>query len=265
MNRNDYFIILCLGALALFIWLRDLAWLSSGSDTLPILVAIPLFYWFGRPWHFIKSSSPLSTSKMAVGVFLLILGIIFNLTFLLAFGWTILLWSWLSLRLNPASLPSVKKLLVLPLMAFPWIVLDADRLGWWFRLSGAWVTAQFFALMGLNVFQEGTNILINKLPISVEAACAGLNTLQAMLIAGSLVDFIILGETSKYWWNLILLIAMAWLANVVRIIFICILGLAISPEFAMGSIHLWGGWFILCVMFVFCWIIFSIQQREVAQ
>lgn len=264
MKRADYVFLAILLTLAIFIWVRDLAWVSIADDTLPILVALPLFFWMGMPWAFNEGTLKCSQGGIAASAAFFVLGIAFNLTLLLAIGWTLLLWTWLKARMPSEKLPSLQKLLVLPILAFPWISLDLDRIGWWFRLTGAWVTAQLFHFLGFEVSQEGTNLLINKLPLSVEAACAGLNTLQSMLIAGSILDYIILGQTSLYWINLPVIILMAWVTNTVRIIVISIAALAVNPEFALGAFHTIGGWLVIMLMFGLCWIIFS-QQEPVAK
>lgn len=262
MKRSDYVVVAILFLLAIFIWLKETHWVSSSDDTLPILVAIPLFIWLGMPWVFRSEPPPMSSRGIVLSAIFFLVGIALNLTILLSIGWTLFLWTWLYSRTPEESHSTIKKLLVLALMAFPWISLDAQTLGWWFRLSGAWVTAQFFTLAGYAVQQEGTNLTINNLPISVEVACAGLNTLQSMLIAGTFVAFIILGKTDRYWWNLPLLFFLSWLANTVRIIALCIAALAISPEFAVGTFHTWGGWAILLLMFSLCWLIFSLQEPK---
>lgn len=261
-RRTDVFVILFLLLLAAFIWLRDTSWISTSDDTLPILVAVPLFWWVGSPWKFRPDPLPLSTHWIAISIVLFAIGIALNFTLVLTLGWLALLWGWLSARLAPETLPSVKKLMILPLMAFPWIALDADRVGWWFRLSGAWVTAHFFEFLGYDVKQEGTRLLVNDVLISVEVACAGLNTLQSMLIAGSLVAYLILGNSSRYWWNLPILVLMSWVANTARIIFISILALTVSPKFATGEFHIWGGWALLLLMFCLCWLIFALQKPK---
>lgn len=260
MSRSDLLVMTYLFLLACFIWLRDLSWASTLDDTLPILVGIPLFYWIGRPWHFSKPLDLFPARPLIVTTVLFLIGILFNSTILLTIAWVYLLWRWLALRTPDADHPKILKLLILPFMAFPWVTLDAQPIGWWFRLSGAYVTGALYSLLGFNVKVEGTNILINNLPISVEAACSGLNVLQSMLIAGSLVAFLYLGETNRYWWNLPLLVLIAWLANTVRIIAISALALYAGPEYAIGAFHTWGGWFVLLLMFLLCWKLFSIQE-----
>lgn len=262
MQGRNYALIGILVLFAAFIWLRDTAWVSTASDTLPILIAIPLFIWLGSPWSFTDNPSLFSIKWISVTVILFLLGIILNLTIVLAASWTILLWDWLSSITNNSEHATLKKLLILPLMAFPWVTLDASRLGWWFRLSGAWTTAKFFELLGFEVTQNGTSVVVNGLPISIEAACAGLNTLQSLLIAGTVVAYILLKDSPKFWWNLPILAGMAWISNTARIILLTLAALLVSPDFALGAFHTWGGWFILMIMFGLCWLIFALQEPK---
>ncbi len=257
---RNWAIVGALFLLALFIWLRDLYWVSNASDTLPILVALPLFIWLGAPWTFRNEALPIHTGSLIAASLLLFFGAALNSALSMSLGWTLLLWTWLKSCVGAEKLPQLKKLLILPLLAFPWIILDVDRLGWWFRLSGAWAAAQFFSLLGFDVTLQGTQLLVEKLPISVEAACAGLNTLQAMLIAGTIVAFLILGDTPLYWWNLPLLIGAAWIANTFRVILLSFVALKVSPAFALGSFHMWGGWAIIILMFLLCWMLFTLQK-----
>jgi exosortase len=264
MTRRDFAVIAGLAVLAAFVWVRDRAWLTAPAEALPVLAALPLFVWLGAPWRrragFRGGTSWPLPPLLAAGVGFAA-GIATNLTVLLALGWTALLWAWLSQRVVPEALPAVRRLLVLPVLAFPWIILDCQAVGWWFRLSGAWVTGKAFGLLQFDVVQDGTNLQVQGLPISVEAACSGLNTLQAMLIAGSVLAFIVLGRQPHYWWNLPLLVLVAWGANTLRILTLCAAGLTFSPKFAQGFFHTWGGWLVLMLMFLLCWPLFAAQRR----
>ncbi len=262
MKKEDYPAIVCLAALALFIWLRDTSWMSTYDDTLPILVTLPMYFWLGGPWSLHKERQPVAFGRLIVATIVLLVGLITNLTILLGLAWTLFFWAWWTTRITANELPKAKKLLILPLMAFPWIALDAEPVGWWFRLSGAAVTGKVFALGGLPVVREGTQLLLGDLPISVEPACAGLNTLQSMLIAGSVGAYIYLSNTNRYWWNIPLLIVMAWLANTIRIIALCTAAIVVSPEFALGPFHDIGGWAVLIIMFLLCWTLFSLQEPK---
>jgi exosortase/archaeosortase family protein len=264
MTGKDFGFIGVLLALAVFIWVRDLTWASAAGDALPILAALPLFVWLGKPWQFENATQEVSKILIVFAVVGLVMGVLTELTILLAVSWTLLLWSWLRARLKTQSQILVKKLLILPLLAFPWITLDCQWLGWVFRLSAAWIVAHLFALMGFGVVQNGTNLLVQGLPISVEAACSGLNTLQAMLIAGSTLAFIFLGRQRHFWWNLPALFALAWLANTARIITLVVAALTVSPEFSQGVFHTWGGWAVLVLMFLLCSALFACQRHRPA-
>jgi exosortase/archaeosortase family protein len=258
-SKIDGIYLVILTILAIFIWFRDTAWMTSSDDTLPILVALPLFFWIGMPWSLQPSIRGISNGRIVFCTALFLLGIAINSTLMLTFGWTFLLWTWLSARVNPEKLPSLKKLLILPMMAFPWVSLDADRVGWWFRLSGAWAAEKFFWLTGADVSREGTILILDGISISIEVACAGLNTLQSMIISGSVVAYLLLGHTRRYWWNLPLLVVVSWLANTARIILISSAAVFISPKFALGWFHQVGGWAVLVLTFCLCWFIFSLQ------
>ncbi|GAB4235224.1 MAG: hypothetical protein Tsb0021_14700 [Chlamydiales bacterium] len=256
-----YFIILFL--LALFIWLRNLIWVSSADDTLPVLIAIPIFIWLGSPWKFKDSLPHFATTSVIIAIVIFLTGIALNYTVLLAISWTLLLWTWLSPRLEHDSLHRVQKLLVLPLLAFPWITLDAEVIGWWFRLTGAWATGVFFSLIGIDVAQQGTDLVVEGIPMSVAAACSGINTLQSMLIAGTISAYLILGNTLIYWLAFPQLILLAWIANTLRIIVLASAALLWGPAFSMGLFHTWGGWFIIIGMFLLSWFLFALEETLV--
>src|SRR5437016_3005693 len=93
---TDFIIISILFLLAVFIWLRDISWISSSDDTLPILVALPLFWWIGSPWVLRPDPQPLSPKGIALSIVLFVAGIALNFTLMLTLGWVVLLWSWLS-------------------------------------------------------------------------------------------------------------------------------------------------------------------------
>ena len=144
MTGKDHAFLALLALLAVFVWVRDLTWTSSAGDALPILAGLPLFVWLGWPWRFQTTPFRLPGFAIALSVAALVAGIVTELTFLLALGWTGLLWSWLRSRLQPDLLPAARRLLILPLLAFPWIMLDCQWVGWSFRLSAAWTVGRLF-------------------------------------------------------------------------------------------------------------------------
>jgi exosortase len=262
MNTKSKFAIAGLLLLAIFIWVRDTSWISGADDTLPILVCIPLFFWLGTPWQWKEQPDPFPKSWLLIGAALFVVGSGLSLTFLLGASWCCFFWGWILSHVEEIMLPDLRKLMVLPIMAFPWIALDAEIIGWYFRLTGSGATEAFFSLTPIEVVREGTMLSLNGVMISVQAACSGLHTLQSMLIAGSMVCFVLLGDQPHYWFNIAIIPLMAWVANTIRIICICIAALVISPEFARGPFHDIGGWAILMLMFALCWGMFSLQVKE---
>ena len=260
MTNRDWGMVLFLLTLALFIWMQDLSWLSAFSDTLPIIASLPLFVWLGWPWRFIDGAWSLSLSGLLLSAIGFFLGSITGSVLLFALGWSALLWSWLSVRVEPEKRQSLNRLMILPIMSFPWILLDGEMIGWWFRLTGTWATGTLYSFSGFNVVQKGTSLLVQGFPIDVSASCAGLNTLQSMLIAGSGVAYIILGNHHAYWLNIIFLVIFSWVANTLRIMTICWAAVTISPAFASGIFHQLGGWLVLFIMFTLCSIIFSLEK-----
>jgi exosortase len=262
VTRNDHGFLTALSLLAAFIWMRDTSWASDASNVLPSLAALPLFVWIGWPWRLQEPHRFLSPKLLVLAASGFVAGVGLNLTILLAVGWTALLWSWLSLRLTKSDRRPAARGLVLVLLAFPWIALDAGFAGWWFRLSGAEVVSKLFLWGGFDVVKEGTNIRIQGWPISVEAPCSGLNALQSMLIAGTAFASFRLRNHPWYWWNLPFLVVLAWTGNTMRIALLCASLLTFGPDFTSGPFHEWSGWVILMLMFLLCWPVFGLQANR---
>ena len=245
---------------ALLIWLGDLAWVSGASETLPVLVALPLFVWLGAPWRFRSGPFQLPGRSLAAAGVLLGLGCVLNFTFLLAAAWTLALWSWLRLRVISGH-AGWGRLILLPLMAFPWLRLDFSPVGWWFRLSAAWVAEHLFGALGFSVLREGTTLLVHGLPVEVAAACSGMNSLQALLIAGIVLAWIELRGSRWFWPALATLPALAWTANVLRICSTVVLALSWGSGVADSWLHGAGGWGVLMLVFLCWWLILGASRR----
>lgn len=260
MKPADHLWLATLGVLAILAWVRNTRWWGEASDVLPILVSLPLGAWLGRPWTLLEGPFRLHQPALAAGVLLTVVGGFIGSTLFLAAGWTGLLWAWLRARTAPGEHARLRRILVFAVLAFPWVTLDLEQVGWWFRLSGAWVTALLFRTAGFHVLHNGTELVIQGAPIAVTAACSGLKVLQSMLIAGSFLAHVLLGETRRYWWNIAALAPIAWAANTARILLISIASLTFGQEFAMGLFHTWGGLAVLVLMFAACWALFHWQS-----
>lgn len=246
-----------LGAFAGFIWLRDLGWISAAEDTVPVLVAIPLCLWMGKPWEWRREPGIVSPWLLISVILLGLGGILTDATLLLAGSWCLLAMAFCRAWLVHFA----PRLLLLALLGFPWIHQSAEAIGWWFRYTGAGVAAGFFRLFGQSVTRDGTFLHINQMPLNVEAACGGLNVLQAMLVAGVVVALRTMPAGMPFWTASLLLLPFAWLANTLRILMIGVSGLVVGPEFAMGWFHTFGGWVVLCLMFLLCQTLLEAARR----
>lgn len=249
--------LILLAVYAALIWWSMPQWLSAPSDTLPVLAALPLIWWFGRPWVFRPRA--LRPSMVAVGpaTLLILVSASSGIAILMALSWTLLLGIWVHTFVEPHPSRRRWQLLVLGVLAFPWVNTDGQAIGWFFRLSGACTIEYAFRLLGLVAERQGTMLLIQGLPISVEPACAGLGVLQAMLIAGVVVIHSMCRRDVEFIAGLILLPVMAWIANTARIFTLSATALTFGSDFARSAFHTWGGWAALCGMFVLCCWFFS--------
>lgn len=245
--------------LGLFIWVRDLAWMSGSADVLPVLAAFPLFLWLAFPWDLKEEPAFTWNWRLPVAAGLFVSGVVCDMTFPMALGWVILLQQFLSAYLEDFD----KRITVLPLFGFPWVVQDFHSIGWLFRHAGAKCVAYLFTLGGAHVFREGTLLTVNGMPLSIDPACGGLNVLQAMLVVGCFLICLRARRGSYFWAAIALLAPLAWLANTLRIFALGCAGLAFGPGFAMGWFHEWGGWLVVCVMFFLSQLLLSLIPRSV--
>ncbi|MBU6402036.1 MAG: archaeosortase/exosortase family protein, partial [Verrucomicrobia bacterium] len=246
MTKPDYGMLAVLVVLGGFIWLQDLGWLDAAGDTLPILTGLPLFAWLNRPWRLRSGGGWCEPRAALLAGILFPAGALLGSTLVLGASWTALLWSWLSARTEPR--PQAAKLLVLPLLSFPWLATDFERIGWWFRLSGAAATERVLTWCQFDVSRQGTLLSVAGFTVSVEPACSGVNGLQAMLIAGTVLAYLKLRTSRLFWGSLPLLILAAWAANVVRITVSALTGIGLNAEAAVQQVQRWHwatGWLAL--------------------
>ncbi|MCB1127497.1 MAG: exosortase/archaeosortase family protein, partial [Verrucomicrobiae bacterium] len=210
--------LLGLAGSAVWIWLRDRTWMDSAAATLPALAALPLFGWLGRPWRRCPLAVPVPVPLVWLAAGCWLLGFLLNLTLLLTLAWTATLSAWLRSRVSAGDWNRRRPLLLLPFLAFPWVTLDAVQVGWWFRLSAATLTQGVFGVLGCEVERRGTLLLIDGTSVAVDASCAGLNVLQALLIGGALAAFLLPGARLPLRWLAPLLVALAWVSNTLRVL-----------------------------------------------
>lgn len=235
------------------IWLIDLSWWQLAPDVLIIVGILPLAWFLNRR---AGESAARRPSLTRVGVLLLAIGILLNRISLMSFAW-----SWLATDyVFPATKLSRARIWVLFTGAFPWILVEGQKVGWYFRLTGADLTVWLYDLLNYEVTGGGTLLEIEGLPISVETACSGLQLLQVLLSGGIALTLIRFPKEPGFWCMLALLPVLAWFANTVRIIVISAWGLKFGAEAASGAFHTWGALIVILSMlgaYVACAQLFS--------
>lgn len=140
------------------------------------------------------------------------------------------------------------ELRLLALLSLPWLATDGAMLALAFRHSAAWAAGTAFQFLGYAITRDGTTLDIEGQPLSVAAACAGIDTLHATLVAGAWLAGALRGR-GRFWLAVAALPLLAWLANTLRIITLGGVALKWGADAAMGWFHNWGGISVIVVMF----------------
>lgn len=223
---------------------------ADANDAYLTMLGLPLFLWMGGPWKLrftAQTISRLGVATCGVGI---LVGLASGLTIVFAVAWTRLLWILLQAFVQPDPQRSLSRLMLIPLFSFPWIILDGQSLGWSFRVSGAWAAEHLLGAAGFDVTRNATILFVENLRISVGEGCAGVSTLQSMLLGGSILAYSMLHSHRRFWWHVPILVAAAWLANTARVAMTGAVALAWGPSFAEGAYHEWEGLAVLIIMFI---------------
>lgn len=264
MKLLDVCIIIVLTVLAVLIWVADKSWLSMASEVAPVIAGLPIAIWMGWPWKLTNSPKPLNRGLVVAGIVMLCLGTGLEMGMItcMSIGWTMLFYGWLGTRLDTPNMKTAWRLLPMVLMSFPWVSIDLQQpVGWWFQLSGAAVASGFHQLIGVEVSRLGVHMVVNGQPWIIDASCAGMHTLQTMMIGGTAAAILVLGKSPLYWWSVPLLIVFSWLANTLRIVFLVGVGLAFGREAAAGWFHNYGGFLVVFITFLLSWSCFRLISR----
>lgn len=239
-----------------FIWYVP----TSGEDLseqLPIALGLSLVYLLGRPWNL--KASQISWSRLLPAALLTLFAIasantLFN-TLALTY-WFIL---WRGSCLTDETRTRTAPLIVLFALSFPWVQRDLDFVGWWFRYSAASCSATIWSLFGFETYQQGTNVLIGPIALFVEPVCSGLNTLQALLMAGTIAAYSLFGNASRFWYNLLIIPFAAWTANFLRVLLLTALALATSPTEMSETTHTLVGMSTILLCYLLAYAFFEGQ------
>lgn len=220
----------------LLIWARDTHWMAAPADSLPLAFGLPFAFHFGRPWkHQSIAFKPGMRWLTALGTVCISCGWLLGSLTLLSFSWTLLamLWAHHSFRRQTRR----GRLGWLLLLSFPWLVTDWQSIGLFFRMTSAAAAEVMFGVLQMPVTREGTSLSVMGVPIEIEAACAGWNLLQLTLLAGIAFGTHEIRSNGRFNLFLCILPAIAWTANLLRILLLSGIALSFDTHLAEGTIH----------------------------
>ena len=221
---------------------------GAGSESgFLIFVGSYCFWHWGKPWQWRADAGPAPWLCWGVALAFLVVGLASGLQGLLALGWCLGLWGWLSAFVEMESRRRLAQSIVVLLFMFPWVGVDGWLVEWYFRLSASSVAEHVLMFMGFDVVRSGVHLWVNGLELNVAPSCAGLNTLSGTLFFGSVLAYAFLGGKNSFWGALCLLPLIAWLSNTVRISMLCWAAASWGPSFLTEMLHQWGGLIILAL------------------
>ena len=223
---------------------------SQSEMILPYLAALFLVY-MHFPVRWKNELKPIELYHWFGPALLLITGGLFDILLLQACGWVWAWHLWTAASVDSAALRPTRASIAF-LFIFPWITYDFQAVGWWYRLSGAWVTSFTFEILGYPVTRQGTEMVVGGIPLSVEAGCAGMGLLQSLLVVGTILLLMAYPRSRLFYLLLPTLPLIAWLANTMRIVTISLAGVCISVSFAEGLFHTFGGLLVILIMVLLC-------------
>lgn len=227
--------------LGIFIWLKAAQLLPEGTDFISILVSFGLFGCYirsqtaNRKCHI--DISPPQFQNFIIPITLMVLGNVFEILVLFSAGWASAIIKIFHLENKLVNKKCILLAQLFLVMGFPWVALDLQPLGWYFRLSGAWTVEFLGTILGLDVTREGSFLVIENAPILVEEACAGLSSMQSMILFS--IFFCrqrIQGGYSLILWGSFI-ISMCWIANTIRICVITGFSLTFDTQFVSANLH----------------------------
>jgi exosortase len=120
-------------------------------------------------------------------------------------------------------------------------------------------------LMTLPMIRDGSYVYFGDDRLLVGEVCGGLRSLIALLAFGTIMSYI---SKTKNWARVVILAVagpVAVIANILRILFLCIVGYTWGSKAAVGTVHDVSGIMIFAVAFVLLFTIESILRKIAPQ
>ena len=243
------------------VYIKDLGWLHSNPDGYSALLALPLFYYMFKKYirgipNYDLSNRIFTLSLMAFG-----LGFLADSTLLCSLAWsTAFIYSLKTYTTLPFS--HLQKTIPMVSLLFPWCLTDLTTLGWYFRLSAAYIVSTCAKGLDYNVINSGTSLLVNSQSIFITPECSGIKTLQFIFLIGSIGLWYLYKHHSLFYLSLLLLLPLAWLVNTTRVVSIVSVSLSTENEMIRNLVHSCSGpLLILLLVFMPLRYLFQCQSK----
>jgi exosortase len=154
--------------------------------------------------------------------------------------------------------PLLFLLLMVPLPQFL-----LDRVIYLLQTGSAWITGEFFDLVGVPALREGFVFHLPTVNIEVAQECSGIRSSMALLILALVTAHFYL---KKFWTKALFVICGLFVMivkNGIRIATLTLLAVYIDPSFLTGRLHHRGGIvFFLAGLLLMLPILWLLQRRE---
>ncbi len=162
-----------------------------------------------------------------------------------------MIWTfWGTRRLRSLALPFLLLSTMIPL---PKVVYNS--LATPLQLLASDVSASIARDLGVTVYREGNVISLAAITLGVEDACSGLTSLSCLLVAGTLLGFLLCTRLPCRALLMGTAIPLAIGVNILRITGTALLA-DYRPEYAFGFYHSFSGWLVFVLGF-FCLYVFA--------
>jgi exosortase/archaeosortase family protein len=250
--KTDLLAATVLVAMALLVlWESHRRGVDAGTLGLGI-ASLGVFVVLGSPWRLQTMRKPSGYRLLALAAVGLVVGLLSEFLLPISLAWTAILWAWLRSRLSDEDRGRIGRLVPLTLLLFPWADFDIKPIHWAMRISAASVSQHVLNWGGLPTTREGTRLFVAGQPVEISDDCAGGETLHAMLAVGLAAACVYLdGRRSIMPW-LPVLCGLAWLANTLRVLLICVAAGSLPGSPYVAWVHDAGGWLVVALMTSLC-------------
>lgn len=250
-------------------WLVQ-CWLSNPYYTHGFLIPLVsgFIIWMKRGELKQAKPSNIGAVVLALGMLIYILGFVWDMRFLSAFSFLIVLGGLILYFYGTKVTQSVAFSLGFLIFMIPLPFLD--HVGYRLQSFSVDHSASLLETMGLPITTSGTEILLRDTAFNIGLPCSGMNSLIALLALAAVFAYLLTGPVYKRAIVFIAALPIAILANTLRIASIILVANYHGTEFATGFFHSLSSllfffiaflFLVLCSKILGCRLIVPIQQK----